>query len=339
MGYSNGDLVRAGGVNDFLEKIFRCNINVTDICNQNCVYCINADSRNKNRRILSREIFENFIDDIKERIRERALFSIAGGEPLLYPHLKHLLEKISTTIKAQFIEFRFLTNGSLLRKTADMIYDSSGSAKISFVVSIHMDFMNFKKFLFDMGSFKHRDDVICKILMAPGQMILAEKHLCTLHAEGIKAFVNGVSGMPEPYTEEEIIFIKQHSNVYAPIDLLHSYRNGMAIKMSEAPMLFRKKNFDYSGMLCAAGINSLRLAPDGKIIPCFGIHALPRDKRRIWDLSKIRMSDIKELEQPWICPSTYCFCSAFLSAPKWRPGGEPPAWLSSQSANASRRQN
>lgn len=319
--------VRAGGANDFKEQIFRCNLNVTDLCNQHCSYCINKDSFNKNVRSLPLKILEEFIEDIRDRVKNKVYFSVAGGEPFIYPHLNKLFELINTKIKAEYIQLRFLTNGSLLPEAALPLYDIKKDIDIQYVVSIHMGFMKFDKFLQRISDFPYKNDILCKILMAPQQMDKARQHLQKLQDAGLTTYVSAVSGVPQPYTQEEKEFLRANTNVSKPIDLLNCYEDGRTIFKHDNDMHFKKGFFNYKNMLCSAGINSLRLAPDGKVVPCFGIFAMPKDKRMIFDLTKKRLRDIPELKKPFICPSTYCFCAPFLSAPKWRPSVAGPEWL------------
>lgn len=339
-------LVRAGGARDFQEKVFRCNINVTDVCNQRCSYCINAETHKRNRRVLDPGLLEQFIEDVAERVAEKSYFSVAGGEPFLYPHLELLVRKLAETIPGSSTQLRFLTNGTLLPKRALPLYDIKGKLDLHYVVSVHMEFMDVASFLSDIRDFPYRDDILCKILMAPGQLEAARRHLSILEGAGLATYVNAVTGVPTPYTEEELEFLHQHQNTFRPIDLLYFYsndtmhpkadpeidfasfqKNGVILSKSDPDMVFRKEYFDFRGMWCASGITSLRLGPDGKVIPCFGVHAIPREKRPVYDLTKTRLRHIPELNEPWLCPSPYCFCSPFLSAPKWRPGCQQPLWL------------
>lgn len=320
-------LVRAGGCHDFQEKVLRCNINVTDFCNQNCSYCINADTHNRNRRVLDPDLLEQFIEDVAERVTDRSYFTVAGGEPFMYPHLHFLVKKLAATIPGSYTQLRFLTNGSMLPRAALPLYDIKGKLDLQYVVSVHMEFMDVEKFLSNIRDFPYKDDILCKILMAPGQLEAAQRHLAILEDAGLQTYVNAVTGVPTPYTAEEKDFLHRHPNTFQPIDITYVYEDGSTCSKSDPYMVFRKEYFDFSGMWCAAGITSLRLGPDGKVLPCFGVHAIPKDKRPVYDITKTRLRDIPELNKAWKCPSKYCFCSPFLSAPKWRPGSPQPQWL------------
>lgn len=317
----------AGGHNDFREKIFRCNINVTDLCNQKCSYCINADTHKRHRRVLDPLVLEQFIEDVAERVTDKSFFTVAGGEPFLYPHLELLVKKLASTIQGSYTQLRFLTNGSLLPEKALPLYEIKGKLDLQYVVSVHMEFMNLDKFIARVQDFEYRDDVLCKILMAPGQMKTAEKTLEKLKEAGFKVYLNAVTGTGRNYSEAEKDFLHSHTNIFVPIDLAYLFEDGSTASKSDADMVFRKEYFDFKGMACGAGITSLRLGPDGQLLPCFGLHSIPKDKRPDYNLAQKRLRDMPELNRPMICPSTYCFCSPFLSAPKWRNASERPIWL------------
>lgn len=326
-------IVRAGGSADFQERIFRCNINVTDICNQKCSYCINADTHNNQRRVLDSSVLSQFIEDIVPRITDKSYFTVAGGEPFIYPHLKFLIEKIASTIPGSYTQVRFLTNGSLMPRAAYPLYNIKKHIDLKYVVSIHMDFMNLDKFISNISAFPYKEDVLCKILMAPGQLENAKAHLDKLKNAGLKTYVNAATGLPDPFTAEEMAFLHSHPNVFFPIDITYLYEDGTTASKSDPDMVFKKSDFNFQGMYCGAGMTSMRLAPDGTVIPCFGIHAIPKNKRVVFNISKTRLRDIPDFDKAWKCPSTYCFCAPFLSAPKWRESSAKPDWLEAELPN------
>ncbi len=93
---------------------------------------------------------------------------------------------------------------------------------------------------------------------------------------------------------------------------------------------FSPEKFSYKGMFCAAGMNTLRLGPDGVVVPCFGFmrHGVK------FDLKQRRLRDIPELNAPCICPDGRCNCELFLQTPKWREAADAPAWLLREGAQA-----
>ena len=91
---------------------------LTQECNQNCVFCYNVWKHNNYPKgILSIDEWKKIVLKLKEETKVN-LISISGGEPLLYSNLFELIE----FIRSQKIKINFLTNGSLIdEKTAERL--------------------------------------------------------------------------------------------------------------------------------------------------------------------------------------------------------------------------
>lgn len=118
-----------------------------------------------------------FIEDVAERVVDKSYFTVAGGEPFMYPHLGCLVKKLADTIPGSCTQLRLLTNGSLLPTAARPLYDIKGKLDLQYVVSLHMEFMDLEEFLSNIRDFPCRDDALCKTLMAPGTLEAAKKHI------------------------------------------------------------------------------------------------------------------------------------------------------------------
>ena len=197
------------------------------------------DTRNKNRRVLDPRLLGQFIGDVAERVTNRSCFSVAGSGPFVYPHLDFLVKKLAGSIPGSCTQLRFLTNGSLLP-----LYDIKGKLDLQYVVSMHMEFMDVEKFLSNIRDFPHKDDILCKILMARGQLEAARRHLATLEDAGLQTYVNAVTGVQTPHTEEEPDFLHRHPNTFQPLDLA-SFSTGGTFLPRSAPEIdfayFQKK--------------------------------------------------------------------------------------------------
>lgn len=106
-------------LNPSITKKYTCNINITDLCNMSCPWCINDFNMNNDKRVIklktwSKETKEKFFKHIqKVPYRE---FAMLGGEPLLFPE-----EVFSTCIRIRELlgketKFKIYTNGSLITK-------------------------------------------------------------------------------------------------------------------------------------------------------------------------------------------------------------------------------
>ena len=162
-------LLRSGGIDDFLSNRLQVNINVSDICNFSCSYCINPSSKIRRKRILSKKILAEFIEDISKQKKDFYQFNIAGGEPLLYPHIEFLIKQIQTSIKGRR-KIALATNGSLLLKQGERIYAAAGDTQLEFSVSVHMEQIILTSFAKEIKKFGQGDDLFCKILVSPGML-------------------------------------------------------------------------------------------------------------------------------------------------------------------------
>lgn len=115
-------------VRDTLQrKIHDLRISVTDRCNFRCVYCMPKSVFNKDYQFLPHSELLSFEEIEKiaavfvklgvEKIR------LTGGEPLLRKNLEILIEKLSKlqTINGKKVELTLTTNGTLLRKKAQIL--------------------------------------------------------------------------------------------------------------------------------------------------------------------------------------------------------------------------
>lgn len=91
-------------------KINVVNFHITDICNFKCKYCFIK----KEGRQLPFEKAKKVVDKIEAYFIENNIhngrINIAGGEPLMYPYLKEIIEYIYS----KKIKISIITNGSLL---------------------------------------------------------------------------------------------------------------------------------------------------------------------------------------------------------------------------------
>ncbi len=119
--------------NQRLSPPIHVRIKPTNVCNHSCYYCCY-----RNKKLVFSELFrepdfiprdkmEKIISDL-EHMRVRAVTFSGGGEPLLYPHIKESLTKLS---KAG-IGVGVLTNGSLLRgEIADVVANTVSWVRVS----------------------------------------------------------------------------------------------------------------------------------------------------------------------------------------------------------------
>jgi MoaA/NifB/PqqE/SkfB family radical SAM enzyme len=114
-----------------MYRIKRLDFNVAYACNLACKGCISLSDFNRK----GVESLKDIEDQCKtwSKIIDPSIISIFGGEPLLHPRIKKVLECIRTAWPNAMI--RFITNGYLLRKHDPNIWFSIGSLEMQ--ISIH----------------------------------------------------------------------------------------------------------------------------------------------------------------------------------------------------------
>lgn len=105
------------------DKVYLIHNNtlVTTICNLNCRYCLNYTPYDKHPEHFSLEDLKKSIDIYFNHIDRVGLFEISGGEPMLSPHLKDLIEYISDNYREKIGILCFVTNGTIV-PADDFIY-------------------------------------------------------------------------------------------------------------------------------------------------------------------------------------------------------------------------
>lgn len=91
-------------------------VNITDICNANCPFCVNPSRANGNNT-FSVSTFKQTLERISPFVYG---VSITGGEPMLYPELVDDVALAVSDIMGTNIEVDLVTNGTTLSKILDL---------------------------------------------------------------------------------------------------------------------------------------------------------------------------------------------------------------------------
>lgn len=116
-GYVTGPEVYCGIFSVYAsDKVYipHNNILVTTVCNLNCEYCLNYTPYNKNPKHFELDELKKNIDIYFSKIDRVGLFQLSGGEPLLYPYLKEILEYILNKYKEKIDILNLVTNGTIV---------------------------------------------------------------------------------------------------------------------------------------------------------------------------------------------------------------------------------
>lgn len=109
---------------DKIEQILRgevplpvtVEIDPTDQCNHNCPWCMDGHLRRGRPASLEPEVLLGLVDELGE-LGIGGVTVKGGGEPLVYPHIDRLLERL----RAAGIESGVITNGELLAQHAQAL--------------------------------------------------------------------------------------------------------------------------------------------------------------------------------------------------------------------------
>lgn len=97
---------------------------ITNKCNLFCKHCYN-NSGNKNNSEIEPIYIENLFADMQKNGLKN--LSLSGGEPLLHSEIKHIVK----TSKKYGIDLKIITNGTLLDKYIDFLYENNIKIQIS----------------------------------------------------------------------------------------------------------------------------------------------------------------------------------------------------------------
>lgn len=100
-------------------------------CNLSCRGCVNYSNHLETRNIPDESNWDRDLDILFERFEVRHI-EIAGGETLMFPHLKDLIKKLSPVKK-----YTITTNGMLLHKNMWLKEILDSDPKMHIVVSVH----------------------------------------------------------------------------------------------------------------------------------------------------------------------------------------------------------
>lgn len=114
---------------DYQKDVLDIEIDVISLCNYKCKYCCN---KQKSKSFLSKKELDIFINCII-KYNHKVRVTILGGEPLLYPYLSYMVDRLTELNNVLKIEI--YTNGSKIINLK--------SKKLHIIFSYHID--EFKK--------------------------------------------------------------------------------------------------------------------------------------------------------------------------------------------------
>ena len=225
--------------------ITRCYLEITNICNLDCLFCPKTD---RTKRRLSVEEFDLLTDKLRGQIK--FLYFHLMGEPFLHPHLP---EFIQIARRKGFVPV-LTTNGTLLSKSLDVIEALPHKIQIS----LHSHEGNAKE---------HPEEYIRQVMTfaqeAASRGILIVLRLWNQGGyDTANDYIQDLitQYQPRPWTQRHDGW-KLTENLYIEYD-----------RMFEWPDAEREE-FEEKEVFCYALRNQIGVLVDGSVVPCCLDHA------------------------------------------------------------------
>ena len=225
--------------------ITRCYLEITNICNLDCLFCPKTD-RAKHR--LSMEEFERLTDKLRGQIK--FLYFHLMGEPFLHPHLSDFIQ---IARRKDFVPV-LTTNGTLLSKAQGVI--DAHPHKIQ--ISLHSHEGNAKE---------HPEEYIRQV-MTFAQEAASKGVLIVLRLwnqggyDSTNDYIQDLIALyqPRPWTQRHDGW-KLAENLYIEYDRMFEWPD---VEHSE---------YEEADVFCYALRNQIGVLVDGSVVPCCLDHA------------------------------------------------------------------
>ena len=225
--------------------ITRCYLEITNICNLDCLFCPKTD-RTKHR--LSMEEFEQLTDKLRGQIK--FLYFHLMGEPFLHPHLSDFIQ---IARRKDFVPV-LTTNGTLLAKAQSVIDAHPHKIQISW----HSHEGNAKE---------HPEEYIRQV-MTFSQEAASKGVLIVLRLwnqggyDSTNDYIQDLIGQyqPRPWTQRHDGW-KLAENLYIEYDRMFEWPDAEHSEYEEADVF------------CYALRNQIGVLVDGSVVPCCLDHA------------------------------------------------------------------
>lgn len=124
-------------------------IETISACNRNCAYCYYAEANNE-VRIMSDEIFDLIIENLKEINYSNILYLFDINEPLLDKRMPELIRKVATNLPNAHIYI--FSNGDLATEDLVKEYFSNGLTHMVFSLHDHVNDEKIEKIIESVGA-------------------------------------------------------------------------------------------------------------------------------------------------------------------------------------------
>lgn len=321
-------IIRAGAKEYWEHNYFNviCNFNMN--CNLQCSYCINKTRRSDFHNVLPLQALHNLMFFLPLLNKERYNFSLAGGEPSLYPHLPEFFSYLSQYYKNKH-KVTLCTNGSTLLKLQKQLM-KHGDINFFLSISLHTEQISLEQYEKILKKCEFPERVKVNILLKPGtlkkSLVFFEKlKQYNFYNLEIRPIINaGQNSGLEEYASDENVFFK--NNVYShPQELFNDYLENdveKSVFYTKSEFLLKPELVNYQNLVCLVGKNALRVLPTGQVTLCFGHKGDTH-----FNLNNLPINQYRYTDSFVYCPSKKCACVSFTQIPKFNPEyALPPAY-------------
>ena len=327
-------LLKAGFFPLFEKKFFQSSWVLTEKCNLNCSYCVNKESRD-GESILPKKLMVKGLDYLAALKRRNYNFSLSGGEVTLYPHLEEMLSLINSKFSDSECNIRLLSNGSCSLKKMRNIFALTKGHNSMFIISLHLEEINVASLLEKIKHFSEqvrKKNFLFKIIISPQNMECALKVINTFEEENLNYrimpacdFDGGIIDIGFTKEQKAIIFSlseKQQQKIYFKLN--HLYKGSESTEyLKEIAFIegIKEGMFNYRGMYCCAGHNSIYIDAKGNISKTEFCGNMG------YNISDKNPFDDSDFFEPKKCVEAHCTCLTNTRLPKWSSSAYAPDFV------------
>ncbi len=290
--------------------LFSPSIEVTDVCNANCIFCYRGEESNQTIRD-SLDLVE--IERIASEMADLGAFNvlISGGEPLCHPDIKQIIK----TIRSKGFAVTIVTNGVLINNSLVKVLKEQVVSNV--IVSMHsIDKEVYNQMMGFHGEILSRVITNVHKLIEAGISTQVSAVLTHLNIDGFVELAH--------YWEKYGV----HVNWQRLVPTIDGSNRNLLPSFSQLEGFFRflgKENIPRQkpgkSFKCSAGMNGMAVSASGSVIPCpflrKEIGHIGESLKKLWK-SSTKLDDFRKraFTQPVDlcadCPSTE-FCDVCIA--------------------------
>lgn len=145
--------MEADSIIQIQPQLLQVYIETISSCNRSCCYCYHSDPQIKSdKKIMSEEVFEKIINDLKARNYSNLIYLYDINEPLLDNRMPIFIKKIAQELP--YAKSYIFSNGDLATKDLIREYFDNGLTHFVFSIHDHKNDQKIKEIVEDLGEDK-----------------------------------------------------------------------------------------------------------------------------------------------------------------------------------------